>query len=168
MRVFTASALGLFRFDGLEVRCALGRTGVVASKHKREGDGASPLGQWPIRSVLWRVDKLNMPATSLPLSPIKPADGWCDAPDDAHYNHPITHPYPASAEHLWRRDDLYDVIVILGYNDDPVVAGRGSAVFMHIATPDFRPTQGCIALALEDMLAFLAQAEIGDLVEIVT
>jgi L,D-peptidoglycan transpeptidase YkuD (ErfK/YbiS/YcfS/YnhG family) len=166
VRVFSASNAGVFAYDNIQVRCALGRSGVKAAQDKREGDGASPIGRWPIRRVMWRADKLTAPVTSLPLSPVRQADGWCDGADDPRYNQPVTHPYSASAEHLWRDDDVYDVIVILGHNDSPVVAGMGSAIFLHVARPDFSPTQGCVALALSDLLALLSVAEVGDVVEI--
>ncbi|WP_211488879.1 L,D-transpeptidase family protein, partial [Escherichia coli] len=80
---------------------------------------------------------------------------WCDAPDDPNYNRPVKHPYRASAEKMWREDHLYDLVVILGQNDDPVVPGAGSAIFFHLAKEletGFRPTEGCVALRLPDML----------------
>ncbi len=88
----------------------------------------------------------------MPLATIERDDGWCDAPLDAAYNRPVKLPYRASAEALWREDHLYDLVVILGFNDAPVVSAAGSAIFLHIARPDFGPTQGCIALAANDLL----------------
>lgn len=167
MRIFSASTDGFLRYAAVSVRCALGRSGALPATEKREGDGASPIGRWPIRRVMWRADKLEAPKTAFPLSPIRPADGWCDAATDARYNQPVTHPYPASAERLWRDDDVYDIIVVLGHNDDPVVAAMGSAIFMHVARADYKPTQGCVALALPDLLALLLVAQTGDVVEIV-
>lgn len=168
MRIFAARSFGYLGYGDVLVRCALGRGGVLAADIKREGDGASPAGNWPIRRVMWRPDKLDAPKTALPLAPIHPADGWCDEPNDPRYNQPVTHPYPASAEHLWREDDVYDIIVVLGYNDSPVVAGKGSAIFMHVARPDYGPTAGCVAVAKDDLLALLAVAELGDVVAIGT
>lgn len=83
-------------------------------------------------------------------------DGWCDDPLDAHYNQQIRRPFPARHERLWRDDHLYDVIAVLGYNDSPPIAELGSAVFLHVAQPDYGPTEGCVALALSDLLALLA------------
>jgi L,D-peptidoglycan transpeptidase YkuD (ErfK/YbiS/YcfS/YnhG family) len=134
-------------------RCALGRGGVRADK--REGDGATPVGQFPFRRLLYRPDRLARPATGLPIIEIKPEDGWCDDPSDGAYNQAVPLPYPASAENLWRDDHLYDLVVIMGHNDDPVVPGLGSAVFMHIASPDYGPTEGCVALARDDLLSLL-------------
>ena len=157
---------GRFVSDGGEVRCALGRGGVVAADGKREGDGATPLGAWPLRRVLWRADRLARPATALPAAPLAPDDGWSDDPADPAYNRPVTHPHPHSAERLWREDGLYDVLVVLGHNDDPPVAGLGSAIFLHCAGPGSPPTEGCVALLREDLLAVLAQAAPGDVLTV--
>ena len=96
-----------------------------------------------------------MPTTRLPVAPIMQNDGWCDAPEDPNYNRPVKLPYPASAENMWREDGLYDVVVVLGHNDEPVVPGAGSAIFKHVAAPDLTPTAGCVALAREDLLSIL-------------
>ncbi len=149
-----------------EVRCALGRSGVTPAESKREGDGASPIGIWPIRQVLWRADRLARPETRLPLIEIIPEAGWCDDPADPFYNRPVILPYPACHEKLWREDHVYDVIVELGYNDDPAMPGKGSAIFLHVARPDYSPTEGCVACALPDLLALLSDAKPGDAVEI--
>ncbi len=108
-----------------------------------------------MRAVLYRPDRVRRPRTRLPVRPIRPHDGWCDAPADRNYNRPVRHPYPASAERLWRADGLYDVVVVLGYNDRPRVRGRGSAIFMHVARPGYAPTEGCIALARPHLLRLL-------------
>jgi L,D-peptidoglycan transpeptidase YkuD (ErfK/YbiS/YcfS/YnhG family) len=108
------------------------------------------------------------PKTALDVQPIAPDDGWCDAPGDPAYNRAVKLPYPASAEHLWLDSHVYDVIVILGHNDDPPVAGMGSAIFWHLAHADFRPTAGCVAVAKEAMLAALEAAVPGDALEIRT
>jgi L,D-peptidoglycan transpeptidase YkuD (ErfK/YbiS/YcfS/YnhG family) len=142
-------------------RCAIGRGGIRADK--REGDGATPAGVFALRRVLYRPDRLTRPATGLPAAPLDPADGWCDDPADPLYNRPVRLPYPARHERLWREDAIYDVIVVLGHNDDPVIPGRGSAVFLHVAAPDFGPTQGCVALAREELMSVLATAGPGDM-----
>jgi L,D-peptidoglycan transpeptidase YkuD (ErfK/YbiS/YcfS/YnhG family) len=160
--IFTAFSDGLLAMGAREVRCALGPAGVIPASLKREGDGATPLGVWPIRKVLYRADRGGPPATRLPLQEIREHDGWCDAPADPAYNQPVTLPYPASAETLWREDELYDLCVILGHNDDPPIPDRGSAIFLHCAKPGYPPTQGCVALARQDLEGLLAMAEPGD------
>jgi len=148
------------------VRCALGPAGVIPAQDKREGDGATPLGILPLRRVLFRQDRGPPPRTALTMAPIAPDDGWCDAPDNPAYNRPVKLPYPASAESMWREDGLYDLVVVLGYNDDPPAPGLGSAIFLHLAKPDYAPTQGCVALSRPDMEEVLALAAPGDALEI--
>jgi L,D-peptidoglycan transpeptidase YkuD (ErfK/YbiS/YcfS/YnhG family) len=163
--IFTALSDGRFLIDGAEVRCALGKGGVTPADAKREGDGASPLGVWPIRRLLYRPDR-GLPPTALPAAPIGPDDGWCDDPADPAYNRPVTLPYGASAERMWRDDGVYDLVVVLGHNDDPPVPGLGSAIFLHLARDGYAPTEGCVALARPDLEALLAIARVGDGVEI--
>jgi L,D-peptidoglycan transpeptidase YkuD (ErfK/YbiS/YcfS/YnhG family) len=164
--IFEVFADGRFELPDREVRCVLGRGGVKPAADKREGDGATPLGAFPIRRVLYRPDKGPAPQTALPTAPIAPDDGWCDAPDHAAYNQPVTLPHPASCERMWRGDDAYDLVVVLGHNDEPAVPQMGSAIFIHLQQPDGRATQGCLALGREDMEAFLRAARPGDLVRI--
>jgi L,D-peptidoglycan transpeptidase YkuD (ErfK/YbiS/YcfS/YnhG family) len=164
--IFIATADGWLDLGGSRARCALGPAGVVRAADKREGDGASPAGIWPIRRVLYRPDRGDRPETALPVAAMALDDGWCDAPDDPNYNRPVKLPYPASAEQMWRTDHLYDLVVILGHNDDPPVAGLGSAIFLHLAKPDYAPTHGCVAVARPDLEALLRVAAAGDSVEI--
>jgi L,D-peptidoglycan transpeptidase YkuD (ErfK/YbiS/YcfS/YnhG family) len=147
------SPAGVAQVGGFEFRCALGRGGV--KRDKREGDGATPAGTWPLREVFYRADRILRPVTVMPLRKLKRSDGWCDAPDDAQYNKRVRLPYPASAEHLWRADRLYDLIVVVGYNDAPVVPGAGSAIFLHVARADYGPTAGCVAFSRADLRKIL-------------
>jgi L,D-peptidoglycan transpeptidase YkuD (ErfK/YbiS/YcfS/YnhG family) len=157
----TVAPDGIARFGDRTCRCALGRGGVTAVK--REGDGATPIGAWPLGRLLYRPDRFALPpATALPVAMLKPADGWCDDSADPCYNMPVPWPYPASAEQLWREDRIYDLIVPLGYNDAPVVPGVGSAIFLHLARDGYAPTEGCVALALPDLLDYLKLAQPGD------
>lgn len=153
------SATGLLGWRGRRCRCALGDSGL--SGDKREGDGATPRGSFALRRVLYRPDRLEVPATDLPLAPLRRHDGWCDEPWDRNYNRQVTLPYPASCEALWRQDRLYDLIVVLGHNDEPVVPGRGSAIFLHLARPDYAATAGCVAVARTDLLAMLREVGAG-------
>jgi L,D-peptidoglycan transpeptidase YkuD (ErfK/YbiS/YcfS/YnhG family) len=158
------SAEGWASWNGKHYRCALGPNG--ARREKREGDGATPTGRFPFRRLLYRADRLQPPATDLPQQAIDPADGWCDDPASPAYNRAVKLPFDASHERLWRDDGVYDLILIVGHNDDPVRPGQGSAVFIHVAHPDYRPTAGCVALAREDLLEVLSSARPGDCVAI--
>lgn len=156
---------GLALWRGREMRCAIGHGGIVSDK--REGDGGTPVGVFPLRSVLYRADRLGGPPhTMLDHQPIAPEDGWCDAPGDPQYNRPVRHPYPASAERLWREDGCYDLLAIMGHNDAPVRDGLGSGIFLHVARPDFSPTEGCVALTLEDLTRVLGEWTPSDRVEV--
>ena len=156
--IFTAFSDGRLRLGNRAVSCALGRSGVIAAADKREGDGATPLGVWTLRRVLYRPDRGDAPVTALPSAPIATDDGWCDAPHDRAYNRQVKLPYPASCERLWREDRLYDLVCVLGHNDDPPVPGLGSAIFLHVAREDHLPTEGCVALQRTDLQALLALA----------
>lgn len=164
---FIADSSGFVRWPGGEARCAIGKTGVTPAESKHEGDGASPIGVWPMRQVFYRADRLDRPETALPVDALIPEAGWCDDPASPFYNLPVALPFPLSHEKLWRDDPLYDVIVVLGYNDAPVIPGKGSAIFLHIARPDYAGTEGCIACAREDVLAILKVAKLGDALEII-
>jgi L,D-peptidoglycan transpeptidase YkuD (ErfK/YbiS/YcfS/YnhG family) len=145
---------GRLVLGGLVFRAALGRGGVTGDK--REGDGATPAGRLPLRRVLYRADRLSPPDCGVPAEPIAPSDGWCDDPAQPDYNRQVRLPHDGSAEALWRQDGLYDLIGVLGWNDAPVRRDRGSAIFLHVARPDYAPTEGCIALALGDFRRVLA------------
>lgn len=143
---------------------ALGRSGIRAMK--REGDGGTPLGRFPIRLVLYRADRGPRPRTRLPVRAIRDNDGWCDDPAVRNYNRLIRLPTRRSAEGLKRADHLYDLVLVLGYNDRPRVKGRGSAIFVHLARPGYTPTEGCIALTRSDLLALLAEAKPGSAIAV--
>jgi L,D-peptidoglycan transpeptidase YkuD (ErfK/YbiS/YcfS/YnhG family) len=148
-----AAQRGHVAFGALRFACALGQSGITAIK--REGDGATPRGRLPVRCVLYRSDAAR-PRSTFRLRRIRCNDGWCDSPQDRNYNRPVRLPYRANAEHLWRADGLYEVVVVLGYNDVPRVRNRGSAIFMHVARGNFEPTEGCIALRARDLRRLLA------------
>jgi L,D-peptidoglycan transpeptidase YkuD (ErfK/YbiS/YcfS/YnhG family) len=165
---FEATSSGLIRavWSGRVFRCAVGRSGVTPASAKREGDGATPAGVWRLGDVYWREDRLPRPRTGLTLIRTHPDMGWCDAPGDPRYNQPVLLPYSASAEHMWREDEVYDLCIVLLYNTDPVIAGMGSAIFLHIARPNYASTEGCLACAREDLLSLLEEAQPGDAVSI--
>jgi L,D-peptidoglycan transpeptidase YkuD (ErfK/YbiS/YcfS/YnhG family) len=140
-------------YGSLSFPCVLGRSGRQA--RKREGDGVTPIGVFALREVYFRADRVGRPRTGRPLSQISPDDAWCDAPGDRNYNRPVRHPYAESAEHMWRKDGLYDLVMVLGFNDGPRVRGRGSAIFMHVASPEMKPTEGCVALRPEHLKRLL-------------
>jgi L,D-peptidoglycan transpeptidase YkuD (ErfK/YbiS/YcfS/YnhG family) len=144
--------------------CAFGHSGIT--RFKREGDGKTPIGAWPCLGVFYRPDRVRHPLTGLPVDRLAPDCGWCDDPDHRLYNQPVTLPFAAHHEMLWRKDHIYDVIVVLGYNTDPAVRGLGSAIFLHIAGHDFAPTEGCLALARSHLLTLLTGLGPGSAIDI--
>lgn len=140
---------GRLVLGGRSFRAALGRGGI--RRDKQEGDGATPVGLLRLIRLLYRADRLRPPATALPREPIASDDGWCDDPAHADYNRAIRLPHPARHEALWREDGVYDLLAVLDWNAGPVRAGRGSAIFLHLARADYAPTEGCVALAEADL-----------------
>jgi L,D-peptidoglycan transpeptidase YkuD (ErfK/YbiS/YcfS/YnhG family) len=133
---------------------ALGRSGIRALK--REGDGGTPLGRFAVRHVLYRADRLVRPRTALPVRAIRSDDGWCEDPADRNYNRLVRLSDRSNADRLTRSDHLYDLILVLGYNERPRIRGKGSAIFVHLARPGYAPTAGCIALTHHDLKMLIA------------
>lgn len=151
----TSRSVGLLQIGGRTLRCVLGERGV--SLRKQEGDGTTPSGLLPLRRVLYRADRLPAPDCGcLPREPIAPDDAWCDDPTHPDYNLMVRLPHPARHELLWRADPLYDLLAVLGYNDQPVERDRGSAIFLHVARLDEQPTRGCVAMRRADLQWILA------------
>lgn len=144
---------GVLVAGGAFLPCALGHAGMAA--RKREGDGATPKGRFALRRLLYRADRGPRPLTGLPARPLAPDMGWCDDAAHRHYNRAVRLPFAGHHERLWRDDHLYDLLLVIGHNDDPPVAGRGSAIFIHLADDGFRPTEGCIALRRADLTRLL-------------
>jgi L,D-peptidoglycan transpeptidase YkuD (ErfK/YbiS/YcfS/YnhG family) len=164
LRVDTATLL--FHVGDDAHSCMIGRSGACPAAAKREGDGCTPLGRWPLRGALLRRDRVAPLALALPWRWIDRADGWSDDPRDPAYNRPVRHPHGHSAERLWREDGAYDAIVALGYNDAPPNAGAGSAIFLH-CTDFARPTEGCVAIARAALIELLPRLTAAEIVEIV-
>ena len=140
--------------------CAIGPGGIAVKGG--EGDGITPRGTFALREIFYRADRIAKPDTVLPTRAIEKDDGWCDTPGDPNYNRLVKLPYPASAENVWRDDHLYDVVVVIGHNDDPVKPFAGSAIFLHVATDNGDPTAGCIAFTRDDLLKILESATAVD------
>jgi len=146
---------GLVAAGPLRIAAALGRSGIAAGK--REGDGATPAGRFrPVR-LWWRADRLPRPRTALPVRRIGAADGWCEDPADRRYNRAITLAPGAAGDRLLREDALYDMVIEIDHNARPRVAGRGSAVFIHVARAGLGPTAGCIAMPAAALRRLLAR-----------
>ncbi len=145
---------GILLAGPLAIPVALGRSGVLANK--REGDGATPRGRFLLLRLWWRPDRAPRPRTLLPVRRIDPGLAWCEDPADRRYNRPFRRSANEPGDRLWRDDRLYDLIIETDHNARPRVAGRGSAVFVHVARPDRSPTAGCVALAAGPLRRLIA------------
>lgn len=148
--------------EGQRYACRIGRAGLTAEK--REGDLMTPIGRFPLRVCYFRPDRLEKPVTLLSTIALSPDDGWCDDPRDPLYNQHVKLPFAASHEKLWRDDHVYDLIIPMGYNDDPIQPGHGSAIFLHLMRDDGVGTEGCLALKREDLQALLPRLSAQTLV----
>jgi L,D-peptidoglycan transpeptidase YkuD (ErfK/YbiS/YcfS/YnhG family) len=155
--------------------CTIGRAGVAAVGEKREGDLKTPSGSFALRCVYYRPDRMAAPKTTLPTIALTPEDGWCDDPEHELYNQPVKLPFAGRHEKLWRDDNVYDLIIPLGYNDGvdangnstPIAKGAGSAIFMHLMRADGVGTEGCVALKRDDLLEVLEAVSVASVVVVI-
>jgi L,D-peptidoglycan transpeptidase YkuD (ErfK/YbiS/YcfS/YnhG family) len=144
---------GWLMAGGLTLPVTLGRGGILADK--REGDGGTPRGAFHPLRLWWRADRHARPRTLLPVRRITATDAWSEDPSDRRYNQPIRIGGDQTGDRLMRDDHLYDFIIEIDHNTQPRVAGRGSAVFLHLARENFSPTAGCVGLTKAAMLRLL-------------
>ena len=137
------------------LKAAIGKNGVIAAEDKIEGDLKTPMGSYRVTHGYYRSDKIDCPKSIIPFMPIERTFGWCDDPSHELYNQFVGKPFDASHEDLWRDNDVYDVILVTDHNTNPIVLGKGSAVFIHVSCMDFSPTAGCLALRKEDLLMII-------------
>ena len=145
---------GWATLGGRRWRCTVGEGGI--REDKVEGDAATPAGEYPLRRIYFRNDRLVLPKVRLPARPISEHDGWCDDPRSPTYNRLVHVPNEWSAERMWREDGLYDLVVVVGYNDDPPEGEWGSAIFLHVAREDYAPTKGCVAFSQADLMELVS------------
>lgn len=162
----TRPGKGTLGFNAKKIPCLLGCAGITTTKH--EADGATPVGVWPLRLVLYRPDRIALPRLNLPVKPLSVNDGWCDDPAHPDYNTKVSLPISGSVESMWRQDPCYDIVVVLGCNDDPVHAGKGSAIFFHLTRARQTATRGCIAISKTSMLDILPYCAKNSVMEIRT
>ena len=133
-----------------KIKCSIGKEGIT--RNKKEGDLKTPKGKFKLKLIFYRKDKIKILKTSLKKIAIQKNMGWCDDIKSKKYNKLISFPFKYSAEKLWRKDNIYDVAIVLNYNLNPVKKNKGSAIFLHIAKKNYSPTRGCIAINEKDML----------------
>ena len=141
---------GYLKFKNLKFKCSLGKSGI--GEKKIEGDNITPEGTYQIIRVYYRKDRIKKIKTKIKVSKIKKNFGWCDQPDSKFYNRLINLPNKLSHEKLYRKDNVYDVIIVLNYNMNPTIQYKGSAIFIHVAKRKFTPTKGCVAISKKNLL----------------
>jgi L,D-peptidoglycan transpeptidase YkuD (ErfK/YbiS/YcfS/YnhG family) len=149
------SAQGILKIGQSYFPCLIGKNGKTF--RKREGDGKSPIGKWKIEQLYFRPDKMGRPKTALKCAPLKPNDGWCDAPSHGQYNKRVKLPFAQSHEKLWRGDKAYDLVATTNHNQHPRIKGGGSAIFWHVINQGAKGTEGCIALSEKHLRAVLSR-----------
>ena len=130
-------------YNKLKVKCAIGKKGI--GYKKKEGDLLTPAGQFKIKYILYRKDRVKI-STKLEKKIIKKNMGWCDDPKSNQYNKLIKLPFAYNHEKLFKKENIYDIILVLNYNMNPVKKNKGSAIFIHVAKNNFRKTEGCVAI----------------------
>ena len=138
--------------------CAIGRAGLTTNKI--EGDHKTPVGEFKFKKIYYRKDKLGEMIFQIPFAIIAENDGWCDDPKSKLYNQHVQFPFDSSAEKLFRDDDLYDLLVVINHNTDPIVPGKGSAIFLHISKPNFEGTEGCVAIEKENIIELAKEIDL--------
>jgi len=136
-------------FQKYKLRCSIGKRGI--SIRKKEGDKRTPKGEFKLRYILYRKDRVFDLQTTLKKIKIDKKMGWCDDPKSIYYNKIIKYPFKYRSEKLWRKDNIYDIIIIIDYNLNPVIKNKGSAIFLHIAKRNYQPTNGCIAVSKKNI-----------------
>ena len=138
------------KFKNLKFRCSLGKFSI--GEKKIEGDNITPKGIYRVVKIYYRKDRIKKIKSKIKLFKIKKNFGWCDQPNSKYYNKLIKLPSKLSYERLYRKDNIYDVLIVLNYNMNPTIQYKGSAIFIHIARKNFEPTKGCIAISKKNLL----------------
>jgi len=140
-------------YKNFKFRCSTGKSGI--GNKKKEGDGITPKGIFKLTKVFYREDKVKNIKTKIKKIKIKKNMGWCDDPKSKFYNKLVKLPNKFSNEKLYRKDDVYDIVIVLNYNMQPIIKNKGSAIFIHVAKKNYKPTAGCVALKKKDLIKLL-------------
>ena len=140
-------------FQDYKIKCAIGKRGLTASK--KEGDLKTPRGNFTFSILFYRADRIKSINSKIPRKRIRKSFGWCDDPNSGYYNKLIYFPFRKSAEKLYLKENIYDLILVLNYNTNPVIKNKGSAIFLHVANRKFTSTKGCIAIEKRDFIKIL-------------
>ena len=147
-----------------KVKCAVGKRGIGLKK--KEGDLITPIGEFRIKYILYRKDRVKKIKSKFKMIIIKKNMGWCDDPASKNYNRIVNLPFSTSYERLFRKENIYDIILVLNYNMNPIKKNKGSAIFIHIAKKNYKKTEGCIAIKKIELLKIIKEIKINTKVKI--
>ena len=150
-------------YNKLKVKCAIGKKGI--GYKRKEGDLITPIGQFKIKYILYRKDRVKI-KTKLKRKIIKKNLGWCDDPKSTHYNKPVKLPFTYSHEKLYKKENIYDIVLVLNYNMNPIKKNKGSAIFIHVAKNNFKKTEGCIAIKKLNLIKLIRKINANTKVKI--
>jgi len=153
------------QIDEFKFKCCIGKKG--STYNKKEGDKKTPKGTFKIENLYFREDRVKNLKSRLKMTAIKDYMGWCDDPKSDKYNKLIRFPFNYSAEKLYRRENIYDILLVLNFNMNPIKKNKGSAIFIHVAKKSFQPTQGCIALNKSELIKLVKSIKKNTVVKII-
>jgi len=148
----------VLKYKNFHYKCAIGKNGIT--NNKIEGDKSTPSGIYSIKKIYYRRDRLSLPKLDFQMIPISQNFGWCDDIRSSYYNKFIKFPFSHSAENLYRKDEIYNIVCVINYNTDPIIKNKGSAIFLHIANTNYSGTAGCLALNQDDLIELLKNIDI--------
>jgi len=140
-------------YKGYKLKCCIGKSGI--KKVKKEGDLSTPKGTFKLGFLYYRKDRIKLPKCKIKKKIIKKNMGWCNDSKSNKYNKQITFPYKYSAEKLYKKENVYDLFLLIKYNTKPIIKKKGSAIFLHISKKNYRPTHGCVAISKKDFLKII-------------
>tara|TARA_X000000950_G_C13375178_1_gene442015 strand:+ start:18 stop:518 length:501 start_codon:yes stop_codon:yes gene_type:complete len=140
-------------FNNYKAKCTIGKRGIGLKR--KEGDLITPKGKHKIKYILYRNDRVKNIQSKIKKVIIRKNMGWCDDPKSKNYNKLIKSPYPYSYEKLYKKENIYDIILVLNYNMNPIIKNKGSAIFIHVAKKNYKKTEGCVALKKSDLLKII-------------
>lgn len=144
---------GYLIYKYFKFRCSVGINGI--KNKKKEGDGITPRGTFSLKKIFYRHDRVKKIKSKLKKIKITKEMGWCDDPKSRYYNKLVRIPKKFSYEKLYRRDNIYNIIIVLDYNLNPIIKNKGSAIFIHVAKKNYKSTQGCIGLQQKDLFKLI-------------
>tara|TARA_Y200000002_G_C22402453_1_gene546243 strand:- start:40 stop:531 length:492 start_codon:yes stop_codon:yes gene_type:complete len=152
-------------YNDYKIKCAVGKRGI--SYKKKEGDLITPKGSFKIKGLFYRKDKISTLKTIIKKKPIKRNMGWCDDPKSRKYNKLINYPFNYGSEKLFRTDNIYDIVIVLNFNMNPIKKNKGSAIFIHVAKRKFSPTRGCVAIKKKELKKLLEIVNYKSVIKII-